>query len=791
MDRKDIGANAPIQRRDRQKPNIFNIVSASGITSQECSTERLRCSICLKKITDMAKLRPRARIVRTIGDQLISGPEAALIELVKNAYDADSPTFDIKITPPGPSCPVGALFVRDHGHGMSGDDIINKWFEPATDYKLKQPYSPKGRRMLGAKGIGRFAASRLGTKTVLQSVTVKTEPFDQEAILVQIDWNEFEADRYLEDIDVPIKQMGADAQSLAGVSLAITDLRDTWSKKQLSNLIRELRRVLAPNEAGNAFEIRLDLSDFTVDNIGFDGRTLLQQLNIDVGTSDLPEQNDAAEDRLSQVIVPFKLQDHGDYRLKGSFDIAGKFTGIFVVNKGDGVEHPITIAAPEYGDDELDCGPLSLELNVFDREAESVAELFKRMNLPFDKIGIRAARQILTDNAGIAIFRNGFRIRPYGEPENDWLELERMRVQDPSRKLGLSQVSGRVSIGTEDSSCLIERSSREGLEHNGAFDRLKKLIRNLLTHVEQRRLDFREKAGLSRRRNASIESVKAIAIMPATSQALTNLPTQFQEPFRKAIEKDVSALMASLEEMDEYQKLLQSRASLGLVVAQVIHEGRRILNPMASASKALYDQREWILESSKRGEVFRSHFPKHALAVQEGARSMSRLFKRLNPVSGRRRGQPTTFRIDDPIKAALDLFSDSIHSNRIDVEVEGLHAHQAYGYVEDLQAAALNIIENAVHWLSTSLTEPRTIRLLSQNFDEQLRIAITNNGPLIDDDYVPRLFQPGFSLKTEGTGLGLSIAREACRASKGDLIFLEGAPETCFIIQFPNNNGKQ
>ncbi len=84
----------------------------------------------------MAKLRPRARIVRTIGDQLISGPEAALIELVKNAYDADSEYVGIKITPPVKSCPVGCISITDSGHGMSYNVIVDRWFEPATDEKL-------------------------------------------------------------------------------------------------------------------------------------------------------------------------------------------------------------------------------------------------------------------------------------------------------------------------------------------------------------------------------------------------------------------------------------------------------------------------------------------------------------------------------------------------------------------------------------------------------------------------------------------------------------------------------
>ncbi|MDP1929759.1 MAG: sensor histidine kinase [Thiobacillus sp.] len=728
----------------------------------------------------MAKLRPRARIVRTIGDQLISGPEAALIELVKNAFDADSPSVKIKITPPSNACPLGAISVTDNGHGMSYTDVIERWFEPATDDKLQRRYSPASRRMLGAKGIGRFAASRLGTKTVLRSVAKNVETKIAEEILVQIDWDDFSADKYLEDVDIPTSRRVMDTvnEITTGVQLVITDLRDIWSKKRLTKLVRELRRVATPTEGGNEFKIHLDLGDFSIADVGFDGPSLLRELNVDISsTNEAPASPD--------LIVPFKLQDHADYLLIGNFDKSGSFKGTFTVCRGDNQPQELSIPAPALGPDEVSCGPLNLRINVYDREAESIEGLFRRMGLDFDAIGIRAARQILTDNAGIAIFRNGFRIRPYGEPENDWLELERQRVQDPSKKLGLSQVSGSVGIGDEDESGLIERSSREGLEHTGEFDRLKKLIHGVFLHVEDRRVDFREKAGLSRKKSGDVTRVKQIASLRAVSSAVSKLPMQYQEPIRKAIAKDAGALAASLEEIDEYQKLLQSRASLGLVVAQVIHEGRRILNPMATAAKALFDNQGVVLESSKRGEIFRKQFPDHADTIQAGTKSMSRLFKRLDPVSGRRRGRPAAFSLEEAISSALSLFSDLISENNIGLHIEAKEVGKAYGFAEDFQAALLNVLENAIHWLIVGNRESKNINVSVKQAGSQIEVSIENDGPLIDEDYIPRLFQPGFSLKSDGTGLGLSIAREACRASKGDLLFRDGLSNTCFVILFP------
>lgn len=727
----------------------------------------------------MAKLRPRARIIRTVGDQLISGPEAALIELVKNAFDADSPSLMIQIAPRGVRYPTGMISVQDSGHGMTLQTIEERWFEPATDEKLKRQTSPNGRRLLGAKGIGRFAASRLGSHTILESIAYDEEG-RPEHILVEIDWDLFTADKYLEEIDIPVahQYLAEDNHIRTGVTLQVTQIRDVWTKKKLEALIRELRRVAAPNETGEKFDIRLDLSGFNQNDNGFDGAALLSELNFNISNAD-------DDDADYMLIRPFEITESADYILAGRFDENGGFEGSFTICKGD--NHPtfLQTPSPKLLAEESPCGAFDLRINIYDRETDSVAALFNRMGLDFSKIGIRAARKILSDYSGIAIFRNGFRIRPYGEPENDWLELERQRVQNPSKKLGISQVAGRISISSDNGTGLVERSSREGLEHNGAFERLKRLVAEVLIFAEDRRLDFRERAGLSRRANADVSQVKALAGLESVKRAVAKLPSELREPIRRAIEKDATALAASLDEIDEYQKLLQSRAALGLVVAQLIHEGRRILNPMATAGRSLLSNMPGLLEDSKKGEVIRKQFPNQVTVINEGTRDLSRLFKRLDPVSGRRRGRPGNFDVEDAVRSALALFESALADGGILLEIEITPDIQAHGYVEDFQAAILNVLENAIYWLTTTEQAERAISIEVSKSDNTLHVSISNNGPLIDENYVPRLFQAGSSLKADGTGLGLAIAREACRASKGDLRFDDSKPDTTFVIDFP------
>jgi signal transduction histidine kinase len=634
--------------------------------------------------------------------------------------------------------------------------------------------------MLGSKGIGRFAASRLGRFTTLETVH-RSDQHQSMITSLDIDWEWFDSAHYLDQIDIPVatKKLSRDAHKKTGLRLFIRDLRDTWTKKRLEALIRELRRLVSPSEtAATGFEIRLDLIAFTVQEHGFSGQELLTGLNFATFTTTTDTDPDPF------LIRPFGLQQHADYILKGTFDEQGSFSGTFTIWRGDGAEQHLSLDAPVLSPEETSCGLFSFQINIYDRERDAIEALFARMGANFEKIGMLAARRILTENAGIAIFRNGFRIRPYGEPDNDWLELERQRVQDPSKTLGLSQVSGTVDILDEDASKLVERSSREGLEHNGAFERMKRLLQAVMLHAEERRFDFREKAGLSCRAIPNMQRVREAASLRHVTWIAESLPAEYRTTIEAAIQKDAAELSAGINEMDEYQQLLQSRAALGLVLAEVLHEGRRILNPVASSAKTLIDGHTWVLEQSKRGEVFRKQFPGHASTIYEGVQDLGRLFKKLDPVSGRKRGRPGPFTVGKVINRSLELFNDVITAAGIQVSIQCTNALVAYGYESDLQAALMNVIDNAIYRLGTSAQE-RHLNMSCTSDGRTILVTLCNNGPLLDDAYIPRLFDAGFTLKSGGTGLGLTIAREALRASKGEIAFDDNAAETTFVIRLP------
>ena len=734
----------------------------------------------------MAKLKPRARLIRTIGDKLISGPEAAIIELVKNSYDADSPSVEISIDPPSESH-SGKIIVKDLGHGMTCVNILNDWLEPATDTKTKNTLSKSGKRtVLGAKGVGRFASASLGKKIKLTSTARLHSGYEKSSL--KLDWSIFESNTYLDDIDIDINRTEVSSADNTGVSIEITELSTIWDEKKVRKLVRELRRLATPQHDETAqFDIYLDLKHFSKENpapYNFNGPQLLFETN---RIAEVIEDSNADNTKKTSntLITPYRISKESDYHLQGSFDADGKFTGTFTIVRGDNLPIPLNLDAPPLEIGELSCGPIGVDLRLYDLEKESIEKLLERMGLNFSDFGLRNARAMISENTGIGIYRTGFRIRPYGEPDNDWLKLENRRVQNPSKRIGHGQISGTINVGSESESNLIERSSREGLETNSAFERLVTLITNVLLKIEQKRFDFRAKAGISRKPVKRIEKARELSSLDSITRAVRNLPEEAQKPLLLKIEKESQILTKTLDEIEAYQRLLESRAALGMVVAQVVHDGRTYLEPINSSAKSIIKNAPYVLEDSPKGELVRKFYPTYGQAVLDGSKGLSSLFKSLDPISGRRRGRPVEFSAIESINNTLNLLAEALIMSSVNVELEVDEHLKLYGYPGDLQSAMVNIIHNAIHWLKSTENNKKIVEISSKVEGDMAKISISNNGPLIDEQDQNAIFDAGFSLKSDGHGLGLSIAKEACKNSNGDLSLDEDSIDTCFVITYP------
>lgn len=726
--------------------------------------------------------RPRARIIRTIGDRLISGPEAAVIELVKNSYDADARTVRITFLPSLDS-KAGHIVFEDDGHGMTLFDIQEKWMEPATSDKKQRKVSPGGRALLGSKGIGRFAVARLGETLELVSVaklaTSGSSEIYERTRIEKLDWNIFEQTRYLDDVSFSIKTSVSSGP--AGTKLNISSLRDVWSEAGVKRLYRELRRLVSPigDNADRPFKIILDLSSCNLQNCGFDGASLF-------GSSD--QSTDSTKPYEPYEITPFPMLSACDYEVEGIFDENGVFEGCMTIRRAGMEPVPINLTVP-IKDGEDPCGIFTVQLNIFDREAASIRSTAKKAG--FGDLGVRDARKLLDSIAGIAIYREGFRVRPYGDSENDWLTLDAKRVQNPSMKIGHNQVAGVLVIDDENTSQLLERSSREGLEENGSFRRLQSLILTLLAEiVEPRRRNFRINAGLDVRKQSGFHEVMDQAELSWAQPILAKLPEGDREEAQKLLNRESERLISHLKELDARQAQLEAQVTLGLIIGEVMHQGN---TPLAFIETEVARLQRWwptLLDNSPEAEEDRADVPKILHGMSGSSKSLRELFTALSPLAGASRGDPRDYTVHDVLNETLFLFrTKSLEFGVkliINAEVEDI---VVTGYPEDLTTALTNLIDNAMHWLHHYKIKDPAIHLAVENGHAgKVIITVHDNGLGVTEEHKDQLFDVGFTKKLNGTGLGLSIAREAVYRSAGELLLLDSDIGAKFKITLPTKN---
>lgn len=212
-------------------------------------------------------LKPRARLIKTIGEDLISNDVVAIIELVKNSYDANSPIVTIefvgnvieieegkkkkKLIPKGSS----NLIIEDQGVGMSLDIIKNVWMEPATIYKKNNKNTNPKRRFTGEKGIGRFASAKLAEKL---KITTRQE-HDNE-VVVSFNWDDFSDDsKYLSDVKTKWEVRSPISINNSGTILELNHLSSDWDEVKIRELMVALSRLLSPIAPSEDFLIELKL----------------------------------------------------------------------------------------------------------------------------------------------------------------------------------------------------------------------------------------------------------------------------------------------------------------------------------------------------------------------------------------------------------------------------------------------------------------------------------------------------------------------------------------------------
>lgn len=673
--------------------------------------------------TKKGKFNPRARIILELGDQLIRNERIALLELIKNAYDADASRVTVSLKN-SKDANKASISVKDNGHGMDLSVIENAWMEPRTDVKetlfKERTRTKKYERLpIGEKGIGRFAAHKLGN--VLELVTRKE---NSPEILIEIDWNVFKAKKYLSDVDINIIQRKPKVftKGKTGTRLTIRQFRKPWSRGLLRSVYRSITQINDPFFS--------NLSNFSVIFRCADRREELKDL---INPKKIKKQVlwygnitlDGSKYSMDYMFTPWNIMrkklspQRRIINNEDILDIDSKKKKIIDLN-----EHEI--------------GRIRLEIYSYDRD-------YQTLNLIKDTKN--QLTSYLDENGGIKVYRDGIRIYNYGEKDDDWLELDIRRVNTPSKRLSNNIIIGAVFLDRDSSESLIEKTNREGFIENAALAMLKKALIFVIGEFEE----FRYMDKLNMR-----EIYKP-------NKQVANLESSFDELREKIREKieDPEVRDEIIGYLDNFEltyielkdNLLRSSGA-GLSFSIVIHEIEKILKELL-----LTVDRE---ESS--------------IKIKEMVKRLNNLTQGFSTIisSGRKR--------NNDLK---NIISQAIFNNEYRFDVHDIELIDNYSMKKDTKIrcynnyvlmSIINIIDNSIYWLERKYGSKKGVKniyiSIERDDNNDIILLVADNGPGFSIPY-EYARQPFASKKIGGMGLGLYIVDEIMNVHQGDLIFPE------------------
>ena len=716
--------------------------------------------------------------IQRLGVELVGKKDTALSELIKNAFDADA--TEVNLSFENSNNVGGSLVISDNGSGMTLDVIRNSWMRISTDTKAEQPLSPKyNRRRAGRKGIGRFAVQRLAKKLEL-----RTSPIGElHGYSVFFDWDqEFTSGRDLNDIFNSVHKFEKNPDD-SGTVLRMVSLRDAWTSAAITRVWRAVLLLQPPfkvaNVSGESTGKRAD-PGFTVRVNG--------------------ETNDASADAFS---IEKDFLSQAIASIEANIDENGYAT-VRVVSK------KLDLDDTEKFDEQYQLvGPVSLSSRYFIYLAETLSGM--RMT---------DAAEMGRRYGGIRVYRNGFRVLPYGEPKDDWLGMDDLVSRRDFLMPGNNRnFFGQVSVSSESNKLLEETSSREGLVENDAFDELRNFSQkaliwaiNRVASVRNRKQTASQPGFVSKVRPPSHSIRTAIDLIEnkghddidgtdetqdgadpskevstPSKNLLTVLKTA-EEDAKAAEEENERQRQASLQ----YEAMLRLLASLGLSISVFGHEVKGAQEAIRARLQLLRDEIVDLPASEEKDELHRQHEK-----LEDATR---RLFDIGGYIAGLMSKTESRDLRELSVSGALRRFGEQFQSymskERVEfgaIEVEPSNLRTIEMHASELDSVLLNLLTNSIKSMKKAKVSKRLIRMDAKRHDRHVVIGFEDNGVGIPESQRTRIFDAFFTttLTAEddgvagpGTGLGLKIVSDIATSYGGGVSVAEPSPGFTCRIEF-------
>lgn len=705
-------------------------------------------------------IRPYARLITMLGDQLIKNELIALVELIKNSYDADASWVKVSFIDFASDYSLTAtskIIIEDDGCGMNADILKKHWLNPATPDKLRRKTvnakTEKGRILQGEKGIGRFAIFKLGKNI---KITTRRQRQDDEGHFIDegdgventlvYDFSKYDdnflkengqdKDLFLENLQVEFSQappttivskdiiLGTTKRKRKpyGTIIEISNLKTKWT---------DLRVARVQKEVGKLQPI------FSQDTYGDFGVWIYKD-------NQLHESQDRYKEQLQNCLENksvFKVT-HGRYSSTDniiSFKINGQDVRLgFKDSDISGLKQFEKFNTPEY---KTECGSFRFEFYIFDFnvDSENPSKYFLDSD---DKKIIREHR--------IYLYRDGLRVMPYGDPEDDWLRIDIARGTIRADEfLSNDQVVGCVYISQEENPKLIDKTNREGLIEDGrALDDFITVLQLILKYLRKKPfaqylIDKQRKKEIDRiKRGRPSELIETAKKQYADDQKTLTFLKSFERSYKK--EKKV---------LEDRINKTENLAAVGLSIETASHD------VMLFIRKTLENQDSLIRDLMTGEEIDKQELLKRLTLIRGNLSIVETQMKDVQLLFPSTKSRTKNINVKEIIDKVNGLYKRAFNDNKIFVDFDVTERPLIVKTTDAvLLQVFINLFDNSLYWLKT-VDRERRIRI-SIDGNKQ-RLIFSDNGPGIKDDDVNYVFEAFYSGKgEEGRGLGLYIAKQ-------------------------------
>ncbi len=773
-----------------------------------------------------------ARTARLIGQENFTSSEGAVIELVKNSYDADA-SISIVLIDVFNDC----IYVIDNGDGMTSEIIKEHWMTIGTDNKAYQSPTNNNRIKTGAKGIGRFALDRLGSECEMWTKTK-----DETGVYWSINWKQFETkNKSITDIKATlefydlnfetrlIELFGGfdlydgfyDNWTESGTIIKIKYLKDSWQEATILDLQDSLETLIPPLEK-DYFRLFL-YSTRSKDKFGeiipteledFDYKFIAevndnQKVKITIQRNEMVFEQLKSHGLFESPKLPNELQFKEEAFKNGQFVIDTSFSELLPGQKNNDISDSLS-----------KIGSFTFIFYFLKRGGAQEQREEGLNKFPYrQNINYKERVNWLKRFGGIKIFRDNFRVRPYGEPKSssfDWLGLGSRTLQgvNPNRggwKVGANQVYGLVQISRIGNISFEDKSSREGLQENVVFVLFKQILLKIIEKFERDRTYViyslgeidKVRSDAAKNKQRADEIIADEEKKEEKKQKKGIIEELFEDKDKKILVDAIKTYKEELEELKDEQKIMRALASSGLVVTSFAHEFSHIRNRIVSRTDDLITILKDVVDEDKRVLLDESDDPYLLIKDirEQDERVKNWLDFALFSVQKSKRNS-RKINLNEYVNSLERLWSSLLKHLKATIVIEKskLSIEAPFiGHEIDLDSIFNNLIVNSID----SFTNPknkgdkREIKLNFVSDTNDIIISYEDSGAGLSTDITNQddIFKAFFTTKRDartgeeiGTGLGMWIVQTVVESYKGDIKLLHARPGIKFMIKLPYNN---